>query len=129
MSSCAVHGTEAKPSVGVTITTDPTGATISPTSGLPGFGTFLYPVPNPVNSPTQATGIKIDAHYNLTNLTNVTLYSGDNPVGLKNAPIPSVFTLDNQASGQPDDGWCLSITVQFLSGGSSILVKSVAVLF
>ncbi len=124
----AAHGTAVVPGVGVNVTYSSSGATISPKSGTASVGHFLCPIPNPANTPIVAKGIKIDAKYTLTNLTNVTLYSGDNPVAVKSGPIPPVFTIA-AANGQDDDGWCLDVCVEFLNSGSSILVKSCAIAF
>lgn len=126
--STAAHGASIVHGTGVTISYGPSGATIKPTSAAPSFGTFLCPIPNPANAPITAKGVQIDATNTLTNVTNVALYSGDSEVAVKSSPVPPKFSIAS-AVGKDDDGWCLFVTVEFLSPGSNILVKSCAILF
>ena len=141
--STAVHGNAILPvpnfpGAGARINYAPSGATVHAVSPVLPFpdgmvGTFICPIPNPVNAPITASGIRIDASRNDANVRDVKLYSGDTLVSTTDVPVNSNITfplvLKDAAVGNDDEGWCLVVTVEFLNKASSITVYSLAVEF
>ena len=132
-SSTAVHGNSILPGTGVTVEYTPVGAVIRPSPAGAGSGSFLCSIPNPAGAPVTADSIKIDNTRDLTNVTDVQLYSGNALVSTTDVPttqsigFPLVFS--NAAVGNDDAGWCLVVTVEFKNPASSITVYSLSIQF
>jgi len=131
--STAVHGNSIIPGAGVSIQYSPIGAVVHPQPAGAGVGVFYCSIPNPLNAPIAAKGVKIDDLRVLTNVTDVKLYSGNALVSSTDVPagnnIMFPLTLSGTAVGNDDAGWCLAVTVEFKNPASSITVYSLSIQF
>lgn len=131
MASIAVHGNSIVPGAGVTIDFTTVGAVVKPNPPAAGQGVFFCPLPNPVNAPVKATNIKIDANRILTNVKEVTLFSGTTEVAnitpgpFATNTVVAVASVD----GSADAGWNLAVHLEFINAASSITISSLAVFF
>jgi len=130
----AVHGNSIVPGPGVTVSFTDDGAIIRPDPLAPGMGVYFCSIPNPANAPVKPKKIKINDTRSLANTNKVELRSG-NVLVSTDSVLPGDSLVTNpefsitSTPGNDDDGWNVSVTVEFLHANSFVTVRSLAIFF